>query len=137
MRQRRETTFPTVIRTAAVAEIWAQILPRVPAIIASFQECQSNHCVRTGIASVLDYARSEPAPLQVIPRPLPRNIILPGRPKLLIAPIFHDLFRFPVFPWTFGRVPWIPGVQTLKMGERWGKMGKKWAKDGIKFRRQP
>ena len=44
-------------------------------------------------------------------------------------------FRFlPVFPGTSGRAPWIPGVQTLKMGERWGKMGKKWAKNGIKGR---
>ena len=50
------------------------------------------------------------------------GIELPSRrPKLLITPIFHDFFRFlPVFPWTFGRAPWIPGVQTLKMGERWG-----------------
>ena len=55
-----------------------------------------------------------------------------GRPKLLITPIFHEFFRFfPVFPWTFGRAPWIPGVQTLKMGERWGKMGKKWVKNEI------
>ena len=53
-------------------------------------------------------------------------------PKLLITPIFHDFFRFfPVFPGTFGRAPWIPGVQTVKMGERWGKMGKKWVKNGI------
>ena len=57
---------------------------------------------------------------------------LPGRPKLLITPIFHDFSRFfPVFPGTSGRAPWIPGVQTLKMGERWGKMGKKWVKNGI------
>ena len=55
-----------------------------------------------------------------------------GRPKLLITPIFHDFSRFfPVFPGTFGRAPWIPGVQTLKMGERWGKMGKKWVKNEI------
>ena len=53
-------------------------------------------------------------------------------PKLLITPIFHDLSRFfPVFSGTFGRAPWIPGVQTLKMGERWGKMGKKWVKNEI------
>ena len=52
------------------------------------------------------------------------DLPLPGRPKLLITPIFHDFFRFfPVSPGTFGRAPWIPGVQTLKMGERWGKMG--------------
>ena len=57
---------------------------------------------------------------------------LPGRPKLLITPIFHDFFRiFPVFPGASGRALWIPGVQTLKMGERWGKMGKKWVKNGI------
>ena len=54
---------------------------------------------------------------------------LPGAPKLLITPIFPDFFRFfPVFPWTSGRVLWIPGVQTEKMGEKWGKMGKKWVK---------
>ena len=63
---------------------------------------------------------------------LDRDMEVPGRPKLLITPIFHDFYRFfPVFPGTFGRVPWIPGVQTLKMGERWGKMGKKWVKNGI------
>ena len=56
----------------------------------------------------------------------------PGRPKLLITPIFHDFFRFfPVFPGAFGRASWIPGVQTVKMGERWGKMGKKWVKNEI------
>ena len=56
-------------------------------------------------------------------------ITIPGAPKLLITPIFPDFFRFfPVFPWTSGRVLWIPGVQTLKMGEKWGKMGKKWVK---------
>ena len=55
-----------------------------------------------------------------------------GRPKLLITPIFRDFSRFfPVFPGAFGRAPWIPGVQTLKMGERWGKMGKKWVKSEI------
>ena len=49
-----------------------------------------------------------------------------------MTPIFHDVFRFfPVFPGTSGRAPWIPGVQTLKMGERWGKMGKKWVKNEI------
>ena len=56
----------------------------------------------------------------------------PGRPKLLITPFLHDLSRFfPVFPGTSGRVSWIPGVQTLKMGERWGKTGKKWVKNEI------
>ena len=56
----------------------------------------------------------------------------PGRPKLLITPIFHDLFRFfPVFPGTFGCAPWIPGVQALKMGEKWRKMGKKWVQNEI------
>ena len=61
-----------------------------------------------------------------------RRAVRPGRPKFLITPIFHDSFRFfPVFPGTFGRVPWIPGVQTVKMGERWGKMGKEWVKNGI------
>ena len=60
---------------------------------------------------------------------LPRLRLRPGAPKLLITPIFPDFFRFfPVFPWTSGRVLWIPGVQTLKMGEKWGKMGKKWVK---------
>ena len=55
-----------------------------------------------------------------------------GAPKPLITPIFHDFYRFfPVFPWTSGRVLWIPGVQTLKMGEKWGKMGKKWVKNEI------
>ena len=58
-------------------------------------------------------------------------LALPSAPKLLITPIFPDSFRFfPVFPWTSGRAPWIPGVQTLKMGEKWGKMGKKWVKNG-------
>ena len=58
--------------------------------------------------------------------------LLPGRPKLLITPIFPDFYRFfPVFPWTSGRVLWIPGVQTLKMGEKWGKMGKKWVKNEV------
>ena len=53
-------------------------------------------------------------------------------PSFLITPIFHVFFRFfPVFPWTFGRVSWIHGVQTLKMGERWGNMGKQWVKNGI------
>ena len=57
---------------------------------------------------------------------------LPGAPKLLTTPIFHDFFSiFPVFPGTSGRVPWIPGVQTLKMGERWGKMGKQRVKNEI------
>ena len=56
----------------------------------------------------------------------------PGAPKLLITPIFPDFSRFfPVFPWTSGCVLWIPGVQTEKMGEKWGKMGKKWAKNEI------
>ena len=56
----------------------------------------------------------------------------PGAPKLLITPIFPDFSRFfPVFPWTSSRVPRIPGVQTEKMGEKWGKMGKKWAKNEI------
>ena len=44
------------------------------------------------------------------------------------SPGDHDFFRFfPVFPLLFGRAPWIPGVQTLKMGEKWEmfKMGKK------------
>ena len=51
----------------------------------------------------------------------------PGRPRLLITPIFHDFFRFfPVFPGTSGRVPWIPGVQTLK----WAKYGGKWVENG-------
>ena len=55
--------------------------------------------------------------------------MVPSLPKLLITPIFPDFFRFfPVFPWTSGCVLWIPGVQTLKMGEKWGKMGKKWVK---------
>jgi len=33
---------------------------------------------------------------------------------------------FSVLPRTFGRAFWIPGVQTLKMGEKWEmfKMGK-------------
>ena len=58
--------------------------------------------------------------------------INPGAPKPLITPIFPDFFRFfPVFPWTSGCVLWIPGVQTLKMGEKWGKMGKKWVKNEI------
>ena len=57
---------------------------------------------------------------------------LPGAPKLLITPIFPDFYRFfPIFPWTSGRALWIPGVQTLKMGEKWGKMGKKWVKNEI------
>ena len=57
---------------------------------------------------------------------------LAGAPKLLITPIFPDFYRFfPVFPWTSGRVLWIPGVQTLKMGEKWGRMGKKWVKNEI------
>ena len=57
---------------------------------------------------------------------------LPSAPKLLITPIFPDFYRFfPVFPWTSGRVLWIPGVQTEKMGERWGKMGKEWVKNEI------
>ena len=47
-------------------------------------------------------------------------------------PHFPRFFRFfTVFSGTFGRAPWIPGVQTLKMGERWGKMGKKWVKNEI------
>ena len=50
----------------------------------------------------------------------------PSLPKLSITPIFPDFFRFfPVFPWTSSHVPRIPGVQTEKMGEKWGKMGKK------------
>ena len=54
------------------------------------------------------------------------------RPKPLITPIFPDFYRFfPVFPWTSGRVLWIPGVQTEKTGEKWGKMGKKWVKSEI------
>ena len=58
--------------------------------------------------------------------------IPPSAPKLLITPIFPEFSRFfPVFPGTSGRVLWIPGVQTLKMGEKWGKMGKKWVKNGI------
>ena len=61
----------------------------------------------------------------------------PGAPKPLITPIFHDFFRFfPVFPGTFGRAPWIAGVQTLKMGKRWGKMGKKWVKYAATVGRQ-
>ena len=49
----------------------------------------------------------------------------PSAPKPLITPIFPDFFRFfPVFPWTSGRVLWIPGVQTLKMGEKRGKTGR-------------
>ena len=60
-----------------------------------------------------------------------RDNALPSAPKLLITPIFTDFSRFfPVFPWTSGRVLWIPGVQTEKMGEKWGKMGKKWVKNG-------
>ena len=44
-------------------------------------------------------------------------------------PFLTDFSRFfPVFPGTSGCVLWIPGVQTLKMGEKWGKMGKKWVK---------
>ena len=59
-------------------------------------------------------------------------LAITGRPKLLITPIFHDFSRFfSVFPGAFGRALWIPGVQTLKMGERWGKMGKKWVKNEI------
>ena len=56
----------------------------------------------------------------------------PGAPKLLITPIFSDFSRFfPVFPWTSSHVPRIPGVQTEKMGEKWGKMGKKWVRNEI------
>ena len=56
----------------------------------------------------------------------------PSAPKLLITPIFPEFSRFfPVFPGTSGRVLWIPGVQTEKMGEKWGKMGKKWVKNEI------
>ena len=52
--------------------------------------------------------------------------------KPLITPISPDFSRFfPVFPGTYGRARWIPGVQTLKMGEKWGKMGKKWVKSEI------
>ena len=55
-----------------------------------------------------------------------------GAPEPLITPFLTDFSRFfPVFPWTSGCVLWIPGVQTLKMGEKWGKMGKKWVKNGI------
>ena len=56
----------------------------------------------------------------------------PGAPKPLITPIFPDFYRFfPVFPGTSGCVLWIPGVQTEKMGEKWGKMGKKWVKNEV------
>ena len=55
----------------------------------------------------------------------------PSAPKPLITPFLTDFSRFfPVFPWTSGCVLWIPGVQTLKMGEKWGKMGKKWVRNG-------
>ena len=55
-----------------------------------------------------------------------------GAPKPLITPIFPAFFRFfPVSPGTSGRALWIPGVQTLKMGEKWGKMGKKWVRNEI------
>ena len=37
-----------------------------------------------------------------------------------------EAFNYPHFPQTSGRVLWIPGVQTLKMGGKWGKMGKTW-----------
>ena len=54
------------------------------------------------------------------------------RPSLKITPIFPDFSRFlPIFPWTSGRALWIPGVQTLKMGEKWEKMGKKWVKNEV------
>ena len=57
---------------------------------------------------------------------------LPSAPKPLITPIFPEFSRFfPVFPGTSGRVLWIPGVQTLKMGEKWGKTGKKWVKNEV------
>ena len=56
----------------------------------------------------------------------------PSLPKLLITPIFPDFFQFfPFLPRTSSHVPRIPGVQTEKMGEKWGKMGKKWVKNGI------
>ena len=50
----------------------------------------------------------------------------PARHTCQVGPNFVTLFStsfrfFPVFPWTCGRAPWIPGVQTLKMGERWGR----------------
>ena len=73
-------------------------------------------------------------------RLFPSTFIVPmmqGAPKPLITPIFPDFFRFfPVFPWTSGRVLWIPGVQTLKMGEKWGNTGKEWVKHDPPFRRQ-
>ena len=56
----------------------------------------------------------------------------------LITPIFSVFSRFfPVFPWTSGRARWIPGVQTVKMGERWGKVGKRCVKNGITVRDSP
>ena len=71
------------------------------------------------------------ADVQEGPRRAPR-LAAEGAPKPLITPIFPDFFRFfPVFPWTSGRVLWIPGVQTEKMGEKWGKMGKKWVKNEV------
>ena len=59
--------------------------------------------------------------------------IRPGAPKVLNDyPHFpRFLSIFPVFPGTSGRAPWIPGVQTEKMGEKWGKMGKKWVKNEV------
>ena len=58
--------------------------------------------------------------------------MVPSAPKLFITSIFPDFFRFfPVSPWSSSHVPRIPGVQTEKMGEKWGKMGKKWVKNEV------
>ena len=59
--------------------------------------------------------------------------MVPSLPKLLITSIFPDFFSrfFPVFPWASSHVPRIPGVQTEKMGEKWGRMGKKWVKNEV------
>ena len=60
------------------------------------------------------------------------SVAIPKPAEAKIAPIFPDFSRFfAVFPWTSGRALWIPGVQTVKMGERWGKMGKQWVKNEI------
>ena len=47
--------------------------------------------------------------------------------KPIITPVLNDFSRFfPVPPWSYGRAPWIPDVQTLKMGENGGK----WVNNG-------
>ena len=77
-------------------------------------------------------------PMQEYEQALDDEEVEPSLPKLLITSIFPDFFRFfPVSPWTSSHVPRIPGVQTEKMGEKWGKMGKKWVKNELRvFRRQ-